>query len=482
MTNPSERVIRSGSENLVPRTADEFAARWKGSQEYHELLLEIAAYDEEYQPGGTNYEKFETARSLEKSTKQRKKSPFTLSYWRQIQLCMWRELQKLKNDPGVMLFMLVGNFFEALIISSIFYNLPHNTSSFFSRGTLMFMLILLNAFGSLLEIISLYAKRTIVEKHNRYALYHPSAEAISSMIMDLPYKFTNSIFVNTTLYFMSNLRREPGPFFFFLLISTATMMSMSMLFRLLASMTKTIAQALAPSSIILLALVSYSGFVLPIRYMKGWAHWIRYINPVAYGFESIMVNEFHGRGFECASFVPSGPGYENVSSNQTVCATVGSTPGSSIVSGTAYVQNTYQYYFGNRWRNLGIIIAIAVFLGICHLVTSEIVASERSKGEVLVYRREKMQKSKLKNPQPDEERASAEVVRTEKPGNMFDSDVEVERQTSVFHWKDVSYEINIKKQKKLILDHVDGWVKPGSLTALMVSLSWPFQRYITDIP
>lgn len=40
------------------------------------------------------------------------------------------------------------------------------------------MLILLNAFGSILEIIGLYAKRTIVEKHNRYALYHPSAEAV----------------------------------------------------------------------------------------------------------------------------------------------------------------------------------------------------------------------------------------------------------------------------------------------------------------
>lgn len=469
MTNPVERVIRPDFENLVPRTSDEFAARWKKSQEYDELLREIEVYDDEHRPGGSNYEKFETSRNLEKSTRQRKKSPYTLSYLRQIKLCMWRELQKIKNDPGVMLFMLIGNFFEALIISSIFYNLPQTTSSFFSRTTLMFMLVLLNAFGSLLEILSLYAKRTIVEKHNRYALYHPSAEAISSMIMDLPYKFSNAILVNTTLYFMSNLRREPGPFFFFLLISIATMLSMSMLFRLLASMTKTIAQALAPSSIILLAIVTYSGFVIPIRYMKGWAHWIRYIDPVAYGFESIIVNEFHGRDFECASLVPSGPGYDDVPSRQRVCSTVGSTPGSSVVSGTAYIQSTYDYHFSNRWRNLGIIIAFAVVLGICHLVTSEIVASERSKGEVLVYRRAKMRKAKVKEAQPDEERTTADIVQTEKYGDMFDSDVKVEKQTSVFHWKDISYEITIKKQKKLILDRVDGWVKPGSLTALMVS-------------
>ena len=60
--------------------------------------------------------------------------------------------------------MIVVNFFEALIIASIFYNLPESTSSFFMRGGVLFMMVLLNAFGSLLEIMSLYAKRQIVEK------------------------------------------------------------------------------------------------------------------------------------------------------------------------------------------------------------------------------------------------------------------------------------------------------------------------------
>jgi ABC-type multidrug transport system permease subunit len=90
---------------------------------------------------------------------------------------------------------------------------------------------------------------------------------MSSMIVDLPYKITNSIVVNTTLYFMANLRREPGPFFYFLLVGFTTGMSMSMFFRLFASMTKTLAQALAPSSIVLMLLVIYTGFAIPIQCM-----------------------------------------------------------------------------------------------------------------------------------------------------------------------------------------------------------------------
>lgn len=68
----------------------------------------------------------------------------------------------------------------ALIVSSVFYNLPdvslrpfpfrsyahlysfiplQDTSSFYSRGSLLFFAILLNAFGSALEILTLYAQR-----------------------------------------------------------------------------------------------------------------------------------------------------------------------------------------------------------------------------------------------------------------------------------------------------------------------------------
>lgn len=45
--------------------------------------------------------------------------------------------------------MIVVNLFEALILASVFYNLKSNTSTFFSRGAVMFMIVLLNALGSM---------------------------------------------------------------------------------------------------------------------------------------------------------------------------------------------------------------------------------------------------------------------------------------------------------------------------------------------
>lgn len=40
--------------------------------------------------------------------------------------------------------------------------------------------------------------------------------------------------------------------------------------------------------------------------------------------------------------------------------------------------------------------------------------------------------------------------------------------TSVFHWEDLCYDIQIKGKDRRLLDNVDGWVKPGLSTALMV--------------
>jgi hypothetical protein len=48
-------------------------------------------------------------------------------------------------------------------------------------------------------------------------------------------------------------------------------------------------------------------------------------------------------------------------------------------------------------------------------------------------------------------------------------EIMIQKQTAVFHWKDVCYDIKIKGQPRRLLDHVDGWVKPGTLTALMVT-------------
>jgi ABC-type multidrug transport system permease subunit len=48
---------------------------------------------------------------------------------------------------------------------------------------------------------------------------------------------------------------------------------------------------MAPGAIFDLSLVMYSGFTIPIKDMHPWFRWINYLNPVAYAYESLMINE-----------------------------------------------------------------------------------------------------------------------------------------------------------------------------------------------
>ncbi|EXA30453.1 ATPase [Fusarium oxysporum f. sp. pisi HDV247] len=466
MTSPQERIIRPGWENKTPRTPEDFAKAWKESRDCALLMEEIEDYVQRHPFNGEHYDKFLESRRMDQSPVQRAMSPFTLSFFQQMSLTLWRSVVMLKTDPSLTLTMLTINTLQAIIVSSIFYNLSETTAAFQNRAVLLFFVILMNAFSSILEIISLYAKRKIVEKHARYALYHPSAEALSAIVVDLPYKIVNVLITNITLYFMGNLRRETGPFFFFLLVIFTTVMTMSMLFRLIASVTKSIAQAMAPAAIILLGLVLYTGFTIPTQYMRSWIKWCRWANPIFYGLESIMLNEFAGIDFPCASYVPSGAGYDQVVPSGRACATQGAVPGQDFVSGSAYLSIAYGYENSHRWRNWGVMIAFAVlYLGL-HLAAAEYVASERSKGEVLVYVRKAMKH--LKTTSSDIESGP----RTTNNQQTVDSDsgtAGVEKQTSVFHWGNVCYDIKIKGEPRRILDEVDGWVKPGTLTALMGS-------------
>ncbi|KZO90913.1 hypothetical protein CALVIDRAFT_602620 [Calocera viscosa TUFC12733] len=491
LTNPAERVPRQGWEHRVPCTAAEFVRQWQESPERARLLRDIAAYEEMFPLGGDNYQKFRDSRKAAQAKRMSVKSPYTISVPMQIRLCLTRSFQRLRADMSNFYATTIGNFSMALIIGmwifggghevhdltrgagSVFYNLSEDTSSFYSRGALLFFAILMNAFSSALEILTLYAQRPIVEKHESLALYHPFAESIASMIMDLPSKLLVAVTFNITLYFMSNLRREPGPFFVFWIFSFVSTLCMSSIFRTIGAASRTLAQALAPAAIFILALVIYTGFTIPTSYMKPWFRWVNYLNPIGYAFESLMVNEFHNREFPCTAFVPAGPSYANATGLQRTCTVTGATPGSSSVNGDNYIGVSFNYVEAHKWRNLGIILAFWIVFTLVYLVASEQITSAKSKGEVLLFRRGRVPSHlKVSAVANDAEKGGSDVTRTPDASegtapNETEVIAAIQRQMAIFHWRDLCYDIKIKGKDRRLLEHVDGWVKPGTLTALM---------------
>lgn len=246
---------------------------------------------------------------------------------------------------------------------------------------------------------------------------------------------------------------------------------MSMVFRTIGALSKSLAQAMGPAAVLILALIIYTGFTIPISNMHPWFRWINYLDPVAYAFEALMINEFHHRQFPCTTFVPAGPSYANVNPEERICSTVGAAAGANFVNGDAYINTSFSYYHAHLWRNLGIIIALMIFTCGIYLLATEYISAQRSKGEVLLFRRGQLPAFGSKD---DEEtnlphRPTAQAVAEKDIVVNSDLPPSIQKQTAIFHWDGVNYDIKIKGEPRRLLDEVDGWVKPGTLTALMVS-------------
>ncbi|KAL1889018.1 Multidrug resistance protein [Sporothrix stenoceras] len=459
LTNPGERRVQPGVHpDSVPRTPDEFAAAWRASALNAQLLANIDEVDSESYNSGVAT--MTAARRAQQATFTHPKSPYTLSFPQQVALCMRRGVQRLRGDATFFVVTVAGNLVISLVLGSVFYQLPEDASSINSRCIVLFFAILFNALSSALEILSLYAQRPIVEKHARYALYQPAAEAVASALCELPSKILSALAFNIPLYFMANLRQGAGHFFIFLLFGFSCTLTMSTVLRTIGQASRTVHQALTPAAVLILALVIYTGVVLPTHAMQGWLRWVARVNPIAYAYESLVVNELGGgRTFPCTQFVPAYPGLE---ATQRTCATAGAMPGDDFVVGDVILEGSYGYSDSHLWRNLGILAAFMLFFFSLYLLAAEMVTEAESKGEVLVYRRKKNQalmEAKSSNAPPSEKQ--------DQPTSS-DDNTNSTPSKGIFHWRDVCYDIPAAGgETRRLLDHVDGWVKPGTLTVLM---------------
>lgn len=162
------------------------------------------------------------------------------------------------------------------------------------------------------------------------------------------------------------------------------------------------------------------------------------------------------------------PGYPNLTGDTFICPVTGAVAGETYVSGDVYLQASFQYSYSHIWRNLGILIGFYVFFLLSYLVASELNSSQSSAADVPVSRRKRKSQAVSGTLQCAQEGQEPSIREKAKAGGEVLPALETTRgQGSIFTWRDVVYDIRIKDEPRRLLDHVSGWVKPGTLTALM---------------
>jgi ABC-type multidrug transport system permease subunit/ABC-type multidrug transport system ATPase subunit len=257
---------------------------------------------------------------------------------------------------------------------------------------------------------------------------------------------------------------------------------MTAMFRAIGAASQSFDGASKVSGLVITATLMYTGYMIEKPHMHPWFVWIYWINPLSYGFEALLGNEYKNKIIPCAggNVIPTGPGYTN-SAYQSCAGVGGAVPGQLSVTGAEYL-GSLSYSSSHVWRNFGILwVWWALYVGITVFATSRWrLSSENGPSlliprETLKYVQDKLSLDEEAQPQGKPSTSggdSSANTLTEKTGETpakSDIDNNLIRNTSVFTWKNLCYTVKTPSGDRLLLDNVQGWVKPGMLGALMGS-------------
>lgn len=264
VTDPSARTVCDGFQDQVPRTAEEFHNRWIISSEYKQLRSAIDNHAETAETlRSQEIDRFKDMRSAERAPATRLYSPYSLNLGMQFVATFKRACRRIRGEYAYFLAVTTTMLIIPIIIGSMFYQIDPGTSGFFSKGGVIFFIVLFNIIVNFAEILAQFSQRAIVEKHHAYSMYHPYVDALATMVSQYPIKIFNILIFTVIVYFMAGLKREVGPFFLFVVFTFLTTVTMTAWFRVIAAFTRTIDTALAVAGLSMLPLAMYGGYVIP---------------------------------------------------------------------------------------------------------------------------------------------------------------------------------------------------------------------------
>ncbi|KAJ5160816.1 uncharacterized protein N7482_007820, partial [Penicillium canariense] len=468
VTVPTERKIRPGWENRFPRTADAILTEYQNSATYkHEISL-YGYPDTDLASERT--EAFKESVAWGKSTRLPKDSDLTISFWAQLMSCTIRQYQILWGEKSTFLIRQVLSCCMALIAGSCFYNAPVTSEGLFTKGGAIFFALLYNCIVAMSEVTESFKGRPILTKHKSFGMYHPAAFCLGQITADFPVLLFQSTIFSVVIYWMVGLKHTAESFFIFWAILFSTTLCITALFRCIGAAFSTFEAASKISGTAVKALIMYAGYMIPKPGIKNWFVELYYLNPFAYAFQVGLSNEFHGQHIDCVgrNLIPSGPGYENVESGHKSCAGVGGAlTGADYVTGDQYLLSLH-YKHSQMWRNFGVVWGWWAFFAVMTIICTCRWKSGAASGSALLIPRENLKKHQSGT---DEESQRNE---TEKAQANTGEPVQVDngnlvRNTSIFTWKNLTYTVKTPTGDRVLLDKINGWVKPGMLGALMGS-------------
>ncbi|MCJ1434291.1 hypothetical protein MMC27_003658 [Xylographa pallens] len=459
-TDPFERQYKPGMEAQAPHSSESLAQAFTDSVFAKRLSDDMTTYRQQLETEKEVYRDFEIANYEAKRKHTPKSSVYSAPFHIQIWSLMQRQFLIKWQDKFSLVVSWITSMTIAILLATVWLNLPLTSAGAFTRGGLLFISLLFNAFQAFGELAGCLLGRPIVNKHRAYTFHRPSALWLAQIFVDVAFAATQILVFSIIVYFACGLVRDAGAFFTFYLVIVTTYLAMTLFFRTVACLCSSFDVALKSAVVIITLFVLTSGYLIQYAKEQVWLRWIFYLNALGLGFSTLMMNEFQRISLTCidSNLVPTGSGYTDI--RYQACTLAGGAAGSNVIPGYAYLSDTFQYDPGQLWRNWGIIVVLIVLFLFLNVVLGEKITWGAGGRTVTFYAKENQERKELNK------RLMTKREARRNEGGEEGSELHITSK-AVLTWENLTYDVPVPSGQLRLLRDVFGFVRPGQLTALM---------------
>ncbi|KAG8903275.1 hypothetical protein FRB99_003542 [Tulasnella sp. 403] len=464
-TDPNERQVSPEYDpRTVPSSPEELETAFIQSKYYKQMQADRDEYRRHIGgEGRSDQENFRRAVLDDKKKGVSKTNPYTLGFVAQVRTLTLRQFRLQWQDKFTLYTSFGISLTLAFVLGGTFFNLPPTTSGGFTRGSVLFLAMLMNCLDAFAEMPTQMVGRPIFLKQTGYKLFRPAALSLANTVADIPFSAVRIFLFNIVAYFMTGLYRSGSAFWTFHLLIYVAFLTMQGFFRTIGVICPNFDSAFRVAALVVPNMISYAGYIIPRRSMRKYIFWLFWLNPMGYSFSGLMENEFKRVNLLCdGNYITprNAPGQntypDDLGPNQ-VCTFFGAQPGQPYVRGADYIDVGFSLKTDQLWKlNFVVLFVLFIAFQITQAVAMEFVNFGAMGGFQIFVKENKETKAlneQLRN------RLAQKDTRVEKDSEFSPG--------KTLTWKDVNYVVPVPGGTRRLLHDVTGYVKPGQLVALM---------------
>ncbi|EGC33304.1 hypothetical protein DICPUDRAFT_36905 [Dictyostelium purpureum] len=397
---------------------------------------------------------------------------YKLSLFYQIILNLKRVFLMTTRDRPAIVSRVVKASLLGTIIGTLFLQLDSSQKSANLIPSLSFFLLTFVVFGSLAGVHQLFTERPTFYDQMMGKYYNCIAYFFSGLVSDLIWNMLDVVIFSSISYWLIGLNPTTKRFLFFILQIYLLDCLVNRVSKMVSifSPTATIASTLAPLYFSLFLLMA--GYMIPKGAIGPYWIWMHYISPFKWVYESILINEVIGQIYTCdplelmpPSFYPSiNISYPNGFSGHQVCPI---TTGEQIlISKDIRADSEYRKFSIYILLGMYSLFSLISIIGLSKVRFDNVGSNKKINKKNSNSQNNNRSIKLVTSPSSSPSQNHNQQIANNKNDSTMDK--------CYFTFKNLSYKVIIKKRhgikiNRTLLDNISGFVKPGTLVALMGS-------------